>query len=397
MKLYAQHGYGCGNKINRGFVDRSIKGVILSPRDKSPDRMSSLIAAMKKEFGAVDVFIDPQLYTTVFAETPTAKLGNLLDYPYFPGKRERTDYENTRNIDNDIEVCLKYQSDLPLTGWISPNIVVPENLDSIWGGIAKNFVRETVRVCNRLGEHPPVYSTFALSVQALSQKDEIDIFLDEVTLWEERPAGFYLLVAFRTSESRPEELTQGVIANLLYLIYVLSRNGYEVVVGYSDYLSPFLWISGASAGATGWFDNLRRFSLQRFNPTAEGGRQPEPRYSSAPLLNRIRIQEFTAAQKLGVTQIRSGTKYDNSLLAGGVPSREDEILQHWAAITSLTSIVDSANMSLSLDRAINHVETAQSIYTDMSAVGIDLHPKSDDSHLSPLKQGLKHFRALCGV
>lgn len=328
MKLYAQHGHGPGNKISRGLEDDVVKGVILSPRDERPGGMQNLVSQLRNESDSADIFLDPQLYATVLVGKPTARLGRLPDYSYFPGPRHRTDYENVRNIDNDIEECLKYQSNLPLTGWISPNILVEGGLDSIWGGIAKNFIRRSVEISNKFTEHPPVYPTFALSVTALSQKEEIESFLDEVSIWEDRPAGFYLLVACDTTESRPEVYNREVIGHWLYLTHGLACNDYEVIVGYSDYLSPFLWISGACAGATGWFENLRRFSLERFNPTREGGRPARARYSSAPLLNRILIHELTGAEKLGISQMRSNTPYEDLFSSRRTPSREDEILQH---------------------------------------------------------------------
>lgn len=394
MKLYAQHGHGPGNKISRGLKDDVVKGVILSPRDERPGGMQNLISQLRNESDSADIFLDPQLYTTVLVGKPTARVGSLPDYSYFPGPRHRTDYENVRNIDNDIEECLKYQSNLPLTGWISPNILVGGGLDSIWGGIAKNFIRRSVEISNKFTEHPPVYPTFALSVTALSQKEEIESFLDEVSIWEDRPAGFYLLVACDTTESRPEVYNREVIGHWLYLTYGLACNDYEVIVGYSDYLSPFLWISGACAGATGWFENLKRFSLERFIPTTEGGRQPLPRYSSAPLLNRILIHELTGAEKLKISQMRSNTPYEDLFSSRRTPSREDEILQHWAAINSLNSIVDSTNVSQSVDKAITHISTAESVYSSVSAAGISFNAKSDDSHLVPLKEGLEYFRQL---
>jgi hypothetical protein len=69
--------------------------------------------------------------------------------------------------------------------------------------------------------------------------------------------------------------------------HTLTLNGFDTINGYSDILTPFLGAGGGGVGATGWWSNLRTFSLDRFNPPVGGGRQPIERYLSCALLNRI--------------------------------------------------------------------------------------------------------------
>jgi hypothetical protein len=69
-------------------------------------------------------------------------------------------------------------------------------------------------------------------------------------------------------------------------------NSFLVINGFSDLLTPFLGAAGAEAGATGWWSNLRTFSLERFSPAAGGGRTPTERYLSCALLNRITYYEL---------------------------------------------------------------------------------------------------------
>ena len=71
-----------------------------------------------------------------------------------------------------------------------------------------------------------------------------------------------------------------------------SFDGFKVINGYSDILTPFLGVAGGTAGAFGWWSNLKAFSLDRFNPSAGGGRLPIQRYLSLALLNRITFFEF---------------------------------------------------------------------------------------------------------
>ncbi len=110
---------------------------------------------------------------------------------------------------------------------------------------------------------------------------------------EARPDGFYPIIASRSSEAMSDIYHTDVVANWMMLNLSLSINGFQVVNGYSDILTPFLGAAGGAAGATGWWSNLRMFSIDRFFPSG-GGRLPIIRYLSKMLLNRITISEKDA-------------------------------------------------------------------------------------------------------
>ena len=111
-------------------------------------------------------------------------------------------------------------------------------------------------------------------------------FSKDITVLDKPPDGFYVLIAASNEMRRADILNADVIAGWLLINRSLSVNGYQVINGYSDLLTPFLAIAGATAVATGWWQNSRLSSLDRFLP-AGGGRLPIPRYLSKVLLNRI--------------------------------------------------------------------------------------------------------------
>ena len=53
---------------------------------------------------------------------------------------------------------------------------------------------------------------------------------------DDRPAGFYLLVAVNSVDARAEIYHADVIASWMFLNHVLRLNGYETMNGYSDIL-----------------------------------------------------------------------------------------------------------------------------------------------------------------
>ena len=101
-------------------------------------------------------------------------------------------------------------------------------------------------------------------------------FLNQLIVLETPPDGFYvLLVAADNAEARTDLFNAEVIAGwVFFLNHVLSVKGFLVIYGFSDLLTPFLGATGAEAGASGWWSNLRTFSVERFSPSTGGGRTP---------------------------------------------------------------------------------------------------------------------------
>ena len=108
-----------------------------------------------------------------------------------------------------------------------------------------------------------------------------------------------------------------------------------MIIGYSDLLTPFLGIAAPTAGGTGWWQNSRAFSLDRFLP-AGGGRLPVPRYLSKILLNRITHVEVkqidTLRQRFAdIPNVLNGLKTDALYPPddGYEPQIAEEVLQTW--------------------------------------------------------------------
>jgi hypothetical protein len=155
-----------------------------------------------------------------------------------------------------------------------------------------NFVRATGVQGRKIAPEKRIYATMAVSGKALINTEELVHFLNELIVLETPPDGFYVLVASSRAEACAEFFNAEVIAGWMFLNHVLSVNGFLVINGFSDLLTPFLGAAGAEAGATGWWSNLRTFSLERFSPAIGGGRTPTERYLSCALLNRITYYEL---------------------------------------------------------------------------------------------------------
>ena len=397
MKLLAQHGSANGGKVTRGLQKGFIDGVIYSPRDIAAKNLREQLAEVVGIRPGAERLFDPQYYAGHNVVTPEPRLGRLdscEEYGRFFHQRRRRELEsNLKVIRKDIADCLAFQSELDLTGLLAPNILISRSFDSIEAVIAKNFIRMTSQQASQFGSDKPVFATLAVSREALLDKKELVDFLADVAFMEDPVAGFYVLVASRNEDARTDIFNADVIGGWMLINAVFSLNGYRVVNGYSDLLTPLLGIAGAEAGATGWWSNLRVFSLDRFMP-AGGGRLPIQRYLSKLLLNRITFFELDQLRG-DYPDVLNGLPSDELYPEdnGSQPDRSEEVMQTWDAIQSLNDDLVVGDVHDGLNLCHKAVERANAAYDELES-SIRLDSKSNRDHLPAISEGLRIFAKL---
>jgi hypothetical protein len=392
MKLYAQHGFGDGDKITTGLDEGLIQGIVFGAKDISPDKLREKLSEANDLSPDTIRLLDPQFYVSLLGGGTNLRLGNLEEYPYFRPYR-RSQLELTERVGEALQEALEFQAGLPLTGIIAPNILISRSFDSAESVVSKNFIRATGARFGKLADKRPVYATLAVSREALLEKSQLQEFLADITLLDDPPDGFYLLVGASSSEARTEIFHADVIAGWLLLNYSLKINGFEVINGYSDRLSPFLGAVGADAGCSGWFNTLRTFSLDRFAPASAGGRLPVQRYLSMRLLNRITFIELNGL-RLFLPEVLNGLAHDVDFTESEEPQRNREVFQSWEALRSLSVNLSTGDLATNLERCNGAIAQARDAYARISASRFPLDPKSGSDHLEDLSEGIKLFREL---
>ncbi|HOW64778.1 MAG TPA: hypothetical protein P5186_13815 [Candidatus Paceibacterota bacterium] len=396
MKLFAQHGAQEGDKINEGLSRGLLDGVIYSPRDVSLANLCAKLDFLEQNHATVERLVDPQYYSIFLNATQEARLGYLLeDYGDYFQPRRRGQLERENQIQKDLTAALTFQAGLKVTRLIAPNILIPNSLNSIEAVIAKNFIRLAASQHQALGDTRPLFVTLAISRNALGDKQDLVEFLNEITLLDDPPQGFYVLISARNSEARSDIYNMDVIANWMFINHVLTLNGFEVFNGYSDILTPFLGAAGGAAGALGWWSNLRAFSLNRFAPSPGGGRLPIQRYISQALLNRITYFELDQLRGL-LPGVLNNLPTDNLYDAtnGSEPQRNLEVVQSWDAVKALNQSLATGGQRQSLNKCQEAVVKAEAFYDTIQNQPIRLDSKSNAEHLQPLAEGIRLFEKL---
>ena len=388
MKLYAQIGHGLGDKLAIGLGEGIIDGGIFSPKDLQVSTMTIRIKDIRAAFPKAQILLDPQFYASPFINNGNANMGCLPDWPYFSFYRS-SDLERVKNIQKVLSDCFDCLCAFNTTSIIAPNIMISKSLDSRESVIAKNFLREASEVYSLKKDKRPLYASLIINREALQDRREFEEFLNDITRIENPPEGVYLIIAGRSPDARSDYFHTDVICNWLMLNLSFSINGIKVINGYSDLMSPFLGAVGGFAGATGWWSNLRMFSMERFCPSRiGGGRLPIIRYLSKILLNRITFSEKDAISYI-FPKILNGLLHDGDYVPE--PDRSMEVLQSWEALRELNHSMASEDIGKAIKKCRHSIEFAKQAYIDLAASGIALEGKSRGDHLEAIEEGLEQF------
>jgi hypothetical protein len=346
---------------------------------------------MAEEHTKCSRLFDPQMYVLTVANNLNFDPKKLAEYDYYPDSmptRRELYASDSQRLEELVIQCLDYQNTLDATALIAPNVLVPGSVDSIWGTISRRFIASAASLAANDDYGRPIYASLVIDSNALANRQEISDLLTDLTGEDQQPHGFYIVISFPEGELK-HTLDADLLANWLYIVHSLTANGLDVIVGYSDYLTAFFGVAGAETGATGWYDNCRKFSIGKFTPERSGGQQPNPRYSSPALYNRILLNEMPRTMY--------GDLWSNPSLWDEIradASLENQSLQHWWAIKNTITSIGTGNRSTKLRNAIDSINRATALYGRLRRENITLDPKSEADHLDILQDGLRTYRRL---
>ncbi|MCP5547766.1 MAG: hypothetical protein H7A50_10385 [Akkermansiaceae bacterium] len=397
MQLLAQHGYGNGGKIETGLEEGLIDGVIFGAKDIGPDKLAATLEKMEEGHPDSVRLFDPQFYASLIAAQPGARLGSLVgegSHSYFESRRRR-DLERDDLVVEDIINVLNYQLALPVSALIAPNIVIRRSFDSIEGTIAKTFLRCAADEVE-IDDGRPLYATLAVSAPALNDKIELQNFLQEITELENPPDGFYLLLEKPDSAIISPLTEPDILSRWMLMTYTLKLNGFHVINGYTDALSPYLAAAGSDAAATGWYNTQKNFSLKKFEPVSEFARRPIQRYTSAALLKSIRYTELHDLRDR-FPEVMNGLSYDDCYDPdeGSAPdSPISEALQNWQGIAAMNMHAVEDDVDVSLENCRGALDEAEEIYGRIQEYGLTMRDRSSAAHIVAIREELDSFEEL---
>ena len=181
----------------------------------------------------------------------------------------------------------------------------------------------------------------------------------------------------------------------MYFLYNLAEiNGFDVILGYSDYVGLPFYTSGIKHIATGWYENTRKFDRNNFYQK-DGMRRPNKRYYSNKLLNSILlIPELQMIQEKNLLgSVLSQTQYDHYMyndLAGSLWTDSYSCLSRWEAENQILKAIDQQRtIYKKIEFMKQKIYDAKYIYSFLPEDYFDV--KSKSTHLDMWMVGLHEF------
>lgn len=391
MTLLAQHGWGKADKITIALSSGSINGLILSPRDETPQNAAHLLASIGSDHPDSTRLFDPLFHA---GQVIPANDGKLPEYDYYRPNLTRRDFIGAAKYAGYACDTLGFQYDLDVTSLVSPTIELVNFGDSS-AQIALQLADASSTHHAGVNDNRPLLLSFLIHENALQSLDELDAFLDAITVFD--ADGYYLMLS-RASSTHNALVEPERLAALMYVVYILRVvNEYDVYCGYSDLIGLPLHAAGATASACGWYGTLRRFTFNRFRPS-KGGRRARPRYLSTPVLESILISELDQVFEAGlIDAFCSGTAYDREFQTSSPFSvawpDETASLHHWEALAARIGALELLTVDEALIQLLDWIESAEALRSEAHVSGVQFEPPSGD-HLDMWKRAIRQFREM---
>lgn len=280
MKIYHQLGFR--ENWNYEVLKKGIgNGFIFSPVNLPEDKLMATDISYKKIS-----FFDPQCY---FPEN-TPK-GKLTTYKYFPQNICKEESCSTQVIMKDesckeiAEKCIELQLKNEFE-----YIVIPFKrylTNNSYEMITKNetqFVKPFLEVVKDQKIKTPLLLTVVLNQDQLKFAELRDEILNWITSFK-KIKGIYLIFQYENSSKQIKD--SDFLLSALKFIDILKKNGLKVIIGYTN-TEALLYSLAMPDGVTiGSYENLRKFSVNRFIENDTMARGPIARLYSPVLLNWI--------------------------------------------------------------------------------------------------------------
>lgn len=294
VKIYHQCGYR--DKWNKEVfnLNKIGTGFIFSPINTSKEMLSDIEDDTIKES-----FIDPQFYSLNIYKD------NYLSYEFLNEVDNLKDYSVEKNV--IAKKCIDYQINRNFKYIVIPTIdfgimdmendygeiyeMIRSSCDE--SGIENNF--NNIKILQKLIINPfveyikekdvknKVLLTIIFNDEMAKNEKYFDTMLSIITD-NENIQGIYLIPENDRAYKRISDIN--FLVKILKFIYVLRKNGMEVIVGYADIESILYTVAGATAITMGIYENLRNYDGSRFSLDS-GGRSPNARMFSYSLLQWI--------------------------------------------------------------------------------------------------------------
>ena len=392
-KLFAQHGAAKGKKIDNAFSHNRISGVILSPREESIDTMIDYFND-NNFLNKNNCLYDPQLYYSTYDVSLLKKLEDLEDYPQ---KVERKDWRKKTE-----RLLTYFDSHVRKSELFSNSIIVPgfhvNKLD--W---KFDYSLDIYSYFYEKYDNKNLYLSLLISFSLFHSNADVDEIIEEIvdTIPKEERHGIYLTICYEpTSNNNYEDVDPENLANILYFVHSLKKEGFKIIVGYTFINSLLFAMLDCDIVSSGWFNTLRKFNKDRFEESDAFGRRKK-KYTSIPLLTNITFDIINNFDENLLKKCLSGGSFDEAIINDLESlSFVDLEQQYWESIASCIGDINESNNKI--EYTMKLIDNAKILYNEIlrknsSSVELCSRIKKASSHLDLWNTAIVLFKSRASI
>ncbi len=294
MPMWAQHGYGKGQKIHDLAESAMLEGVVVSPWNEP----SAVSIGEHLTSQGLSALLDPQAYVHALQRPKGSVVSGHERFELHPGPPITWDL--SADLDEYLDRIVTANAALGSRAIIAPGCV--QAFTDAWAPLSFHCAREIRR---KVGRGTEILASLIVHERAFDGWADAERWLTLATQPKRSASGYYIVMARDLgSESYPFPVSALRTTGLLRLIHRLAVvNEKHVVYGYSDVEGLLAIASGADAFATGWSYRLRAFDQAQWQERPPGGRSPRPRIFIPEMLSPVDVDE--ARQMLAIPAFRA--------------------------------------------------------------------------------------------
>lgn len=301
MKVYHQLGHNHKWALDSHFINNIGDGLIFTAYSFKYGAVGKTISGY-----APDDYLHKSMFDLQYYGNKDSVGGALGSYPFNPitlNSSDSTLVSGTELIVKGIE----YQISLGIKDILVPMVYyAQEHIESTLNLLSR--VNKKVKTIKAKNKDLTFYMTLPLCYKTITSDERVEKILQSITDMEVCFDGYYVVCDSKPEYKKKISIDYDYYSNLLKIFSTLQKQGFKTIHGYANWDTlVFNSLTNIDYTTIGTYENLRRFSIERFTETLGGG-PSKGWYFSEKLLNFIRAEELKNLRKSGCLSLVANDK-----------------------------------------------------------------------------------------
>ena len=387
--IFIQQGPAWRPKCTELLDRHLVSGIIWDLRNETIDKINET-KQQDSRFNKIIDLADLKIY---YKQFPDSLLKKANDLPYIPDYTiNRLVLRDRNNLEKIVDDTIKFQLSNNFEIICIPALYISSFDERIIDAIFDMLLEYNKKLQN---SDKKLYLNMLIQESAFNNNNQLDDFLNELSLYKNTISGIYITVDRDNSSVIRHDYNPTRLANLMQMIHDIKLMGLEVLIGYSGLESINLVAVGADYIGTGWFHSLRKFRKEDkgLEPTETRGRQKK-RYTSIGFLSELIIDEniwqFNPEKKEWLYQkALNGNSLDFKMKAENLDdiSLNETYVEYFEALNSLFESINDSEIENRISKLLHLINSAISNideYNKNNLIGIPLTKKHLENYIKAI-------------